>query len=206
MKNITMVMAVLGIVMAMALPSVAGQWTIPDIGIDMPVDYEVHMNQGVNVGTGAVDFIYVEGYEPFAVMVVNAGSPVDYVNVSYSRMNKELVIEATDAKATNNVIILVNKAFVDEFIATQENTNFSVSDAVNYEGLDNKFNDLEESSETIDGAYYVFMITGFSTQTITISSTSLFTPMNSTIILAVVVILVIAVYMVKKKNKDYKRK
>ena len=203
MKNITMVMAVLGIVMAMALPSVAGQWSPPEIEIDVPVDYKIHIDQGLNVGSGAVDFLYVEGYEPFAVMVVNAGSPVDYVNLSYSSMRKELVIEATDAKATNTVIILVNKAFVDEFIGTQENTNFTVSDSVNYEGLDNKFNDLDGSNETIDGGYYVFMITGFSTQTITIASTSFFTPMNTAIIIGLVVLIAIIVFRMKKK--DYKR-
>ena len=195
-----MVSTMLALVFCVLLSSsTLGQ--VPDLGIDIPVDYEQHIGSAQNVGTGAVDFIYVEGYEPFAVMVVNAASPVDSVVLDYSSMKKELTITATDAKATNNVIILVNKAFVDEFIGTQEKTNFTVSDAVNYEGLDNKYKDIEGAGSGIEGGYYVFKITGFSSQTITVSSTSLATPQNIMIISLIAIIIVGVVIFYNKSKK-----
>ncbi|MBS3781982.1 MAG: hypothetical protein KGY68_05175 [Candidatus Thermoplasmatota archaeon] len=129
-------------------------------------DGEAERNRAENASShGAATFLYVEDYEPWAALVINAGDPagVDAVTVSFE--NETLRIEATDSNDTNHVSILINKAFAEEYLAEAESDiEINVSDAVNYEGLDN-------SNESAGGrAMYVFHIEHFSTQTIEMSS------------------------------------
>ena len=124
--------------------------------------------QAINIGTGAADFLFVEGYTPWAALIINAGDPtgVDRVTATFDEDTETLTIEATDNNSTNRVTILVNKAFADEYIASSEGKlDISTSHAVNYEGL-------ETSNASAGGGVYVFHITGFSTQTITMSKAS----------------------------------
>jgi len=130
---------------------------------DPPVDNgEANRNRARNASRqGAATFLQVEDYEPWAALVINAGDPegVDLVTVSFE--NDTLIIEATDNNDTNHVNILINKAFADEYLAEAESDiEIEVSDAVNYEGLDNS------NASAGGGAMYVFHIEHFSTQTI----------------------------------------
>ncbi|MFW6048452.1 MAG: hypothetical protein ACOC87_04090, partial [Candidatus Natronoplasma sp.] len=133
--------------------------------IELPEQAENAVNRAENASSsGVATFLWVEGYEPWAALVVNAGDPrgVDEITVSFE--NDTLRIEATDENHTNHVTILVNKQFADDYLAESEgDIDINVSDAVNYEGL-------EESNETADeGAVYVFHIEHFSTQWIEMS-------------------------------------
>ncbi|MFO7991358.1 MAG: hypothetical protein R6U61_03570 [Thermoplasmata archaeon] len=128
---------------------------------------EGYVNQARNASSyGAATFLQVEGYTPWAALVINAGNPdgVDMVTVTFDDETDTLTIEAQDSNDTNHASIMVNKAFADEYIADSEgNLDISTSDAVNYEGLDN-------SNESAGGgAVYVFHIEHFSTQTVSMS-------------------------------------
>ncbi|MEF8873205.1 MAG: FixG Ig-like domain-containing protein, partial [Candidatus Thermoplasmatota archaeon] len=138
------------------------------IDFEPPVDQEdaeAFIGKAKNAAAfGAVTFLKVEGYEPWAALVVNAGDPrgVDAVTVSFE--DGTLIIEAEDENETNHVTILVNKAFADKYLGESEgDIEIEVSDAVNYEGLDNS------NASAGGGAMYVFHIEHFSTQTIEIS-------------------------------------
>ncbi len=136
-----------------------------DPPVDIPEKADAFLNRAENAASGAATFLKVEGYEPWAALVINAGDPegVDEVTVSFE--DDTLIIEATDDNDTNHVTILMNKAFADEYLAdAEDDLEIETSDAVNYEGLDN-------SNASAGGrAMYVFHIRHFSTQTIEVSS------------------------------------
>ncbi len=167
----------IGVIISMMVLSamlIAGTFTA--LGVDgilendfePPIDGgEAYMNQAQNAAAnGAATFLMVEGYEPWAALVINAGNPmgVDMVTVSFE--DGVLRIEATDSNSTNHASILINKGFADKYLADAEgDIDISTSDAVNYEGMDNS----NESAG--DGAVYVFHIDHFSTQWIEMSAT-----------------------------------
>ncbi|MEF8832978.1 MAG: hypothetical protein V5A66_05630, partial [Candidatus Thermoplasmatota archaeon] len=106
---------------------------------DPPVDDgEARENRAEDAAAnGSATFIKVEGYDPWAALVINAGDPagVDAVTVDFE--NNTLIIEATDSNETNHVSILINKAFADEHLAeAEDDLEINTSDAVNYDGLD----------------------------------------------------------------------
>ncbi|MFW5907923.1 MAG: hypothetical protein ACOC55_00870 [Candidatus Natronoplasma sp.] len=144
---------------------------------------------------GAVTFLRVEGYEPWAALVINAGDPagVDAVTVSFE--DGTLIIEAEDENDANSVTILVNKAFADEHIADSEgDLDIEVSDAVNYEGMENS------NASAGGGAVYVFHIEHFSTQTIEISEANAL-PFLGTPMLLLALAVPVAYYYYKKKDE-----
>ncbi len=147
---------------------------LPFMAQSQPVDFtppiedaEAFYDRAENASQGgAATFLRVEGYTPWAALVVNAGDPhgVDAVTVDFDDETDTLTIEATDSNSTNHVTILVNKAFADKYIADSEgDLEIDTSDAVNYEGMDNS----NESAG--EGAVYVFQIDHFSTQTLTMA-------------------------------------
>ena len=145
---------------------------------------------------GAATFLKVEGYEPWAALVINAGDPagVDAVTISFE--DGTLIIEAEDENDANSVTILVNKAFADEHIADSEgDLDIEVSDAVNYEGLDNS------NASAGGGAMYVFHIEHFSTQTIEISKASLIPFPGIPLILVSLAVPFACYYYYKKKDE-----
>ncbi|MBS3781931.1 MAG: hypothetical protein KGY68_04915 [Candidatus Thermoplasmatota archaeon] len=169
--------------------------------IDPPVnppnkEGEAFKNEAQNAASrGAATFLYVEGYEPWAALVINAGDPagVDAVTVSFE--DDTLIIEATDSNDTNHVTILVNKAFADEHLADSEgDLNIETSDAVNYDGLDNS------NASAGGGAMYVFHIEHFSTQTIEISQEDSI-PFLGTPMLLIAIAIPVAYYTLKKKRQ-----
>ncbi len=138
----------------------------PPNDFDPPVDGAgAYINEAENAAAhGASTFLKVEGYEPWAALVVNAGDPrgVDAVTVTFK--DGVLRIEATDSNSTNHVTILINKAFADRHLDDAEgNLDISISDAVNYEGLENS------NASAGHAAVYVFHIEHFSTQWIEIT-------------------------------------
>ncbi len=169
---------------------------------DLPVDREnaegaIDRAEGA-AAHGAATFLKVEGYEPWAALVINAGDPagVDAVTVSFE--DETLLIEATDNNDTNHVTILINKAFADEHLADSEgDLNIETSDAVNYEGLDNS------NASAGGGAMYVFHIEHFSTQTIEVSAVDDIPFLSTTILLVAIVAIAVPVayYTLKKKKR-----
>ncbi|MFW6375903.1 MAG: hypothetical protein ACOCZJ_01950, partial [Thermoplasmatota archaeon] len=144
---------------------------------------------------GAATFLRVEGYEPWAALVVNAGNPdgVDAVTVSFE--NDTLAIDAQDSNETNHVMILVNKEFADEHLADSEgDLDIETSDAVNYDGLD------ESNQSAGGGGMYVFHIEHFSTQTIEISAADDIPFVGAPLILIAAAIPVFY-YNIKKRKK-----
>ncbi|MFP4000553.1 MAG: hypothetical protein ACLFSM_04575 [Thermoplasmata archaeon] len=142
---------------------------------------------------GAATFLKVEGYEPWAALVINAGDPdgMDAVTVSFE--DETLRIEAEDSNSTNHVTILLNKDFADEHLADSEgDLDIETSDAVNFDGLDNS------NVSAGGGAMYVFQIDHFSTQWIEVSAQSLLPFMGVPLILLVIAVPA-AYYAVKKK-------
>lgn len=116
-------------------------------------------------GTGVATFVFTEGEEPWATLIVDAGSPdgIDRVTVTFSLETETLTIEAEDAEPTNEVTILVNKEFIDAHLESSQNGLIvEVSDAVNYFGL-------TVSAEAGGTEVYAFVITHFSVQTIKLS-------------------------------------
>ena len=174
--------------------------------IEMSVDYDpndfappvegaqAYRNQAKNAAAhGAVTFLKVEGYEPWAALVINAGDPrgVDRVTVSFE--NDVLRIEAQDSNTTNHVTILMNKAFADRHLADSEGgLNIETSDAVNYQGLDNS------NASAGNSAVYVFHIEHFSTQWIEVSAAS--TPAPGLIWMAVAAVIPMVYVGVRKKK------
>ncbi|MFO7792204.1 MAG: hypothetical protein R6W73_04370 [Candidatus Saliniplasma sp.] len=137
------------------------------VEIDPPVEGgEAFRNKAENAAAnGAATFLEVEGYEPWAALVINAGDPVGVDEVSVSFEDETLHIEATDSNSTNNVVVMMNKEFADEHLADAEgDLEIDTSDAVNYEGLENS------NTSAGGGAVYVFHIEHFSTQWIEISA------------------------------------
>ncbi len=153
--------------LALIFGSLASAQTEPPIELpSVPYDIESAIGVATNAGgTGVATFIFADGVEPWAVLVVKAGTPdgIDRVSVTFSMETKTVTIEAEDAESTNVVTILVNKAFIDDYIAGTENELSIVkSDAVNYRGM--------TASEDAGGAkVYVFVINHFSIQSIEIS-------------------------------------
>ncbi len=143
---------------------------------------------------GAATFLKVEGYEPWAALVVNAGDPagIDAVTVSFE--DDVLRIEATDSNSTNHVSILINKAFADEYLADSEgDLDISTSDAVNYEGIDNS------NASAGHGAVYVFHVEHFSTQWIEMTAEEEGIP-HPGLLFTVIAIGTAAIYYHKKKR------
>jgi len=158
---------------------------------------EAFRNRAENASSrGAATFLYVEDYEPWAALVINAGDPAGVDAVAVSFENETLRIEATDSNDTNHVTILINKAFADEHLADSEgNLNIETSDAVNYDGLD-------ESNASAGGrAMYVFHIEHFSTQWIEISEEDRIIPFLGTSMILVAVAVPVAYYTLKKKRQ-----
>ena len=165
---------------------------------DPPVDGgEAFRNKAENAAAhGAATFLKVEGYEPWAALVINAGDPagVDAVTVSFE--DETLRIEAQDENDTNHVTILINKAFADEHLADSEgDLNIETSDAVNYEGLDNS------NASAGGGAMYVFHIEHFSTQWIEISEEDRLILFLGTAMILVAIAVPVAYYTLKKKRQ-----
>jgi hypothetical protein len=158
-------------------------------------------------------FIYVNGYEPWAVKVTNAGNPdgVDLVTLDLDESSKILTITAQDSNTTNKATILVNKLFLDSYITNiTDNIEFTVSEAVNFNGLDTS-NESEEDPDV-----YVFHIKHFSTVRIIISSKGYLTPITSTtespslsfmgllgILVAVTIVVVAAIYMFRQEKRRW---
>ncbi len=144
---------------------------------------------------GASTFLKVEGYEPWAVLVINAGDPegVDAVTVAFE--DGTLIIEVEDDNDANHVTILVNKAFADQHIAdSEDDLDIEVSDAVNYQGLDNS------NASAGGGAMYVFHIEHFSTQWIEMSETRSI-PFVGIPTLLLILAVSVAYYAYKKKKQ-----
>lgn len=117
-------------------------------------------------GTGVATFLFAEDVEPWAALIVRAGTPdgIDRVTVTLSQEDRTVTIEAEDADHTNVVTILVNKAFIDAYIASSENDlSLEVSDAVNYQGM-------MASADAGGADVYVFVVMHFSVQSITLSA------------------------------------
>jgi len=137
------------------------------VDIDPPVEGgETFRNTAQNAASyGAASFIWVEDYEPWAALVINAGDPAGIDSVTVSFEDDTLRIEAQDSNSINHVTILINKAFADEHLADAEaDLEIETSDAVNYDGLDNS------NASAGGGAVYVFHIEHFSTQWIEMSA------------------------------------
>ena len=162
MKILT-VMAIAGLFLGLSTLPIAGQQNIGDEYVIPIAGAEGYVDSAPDTGTGAVDFLFVDGYNPWAVLVINAGDPdgVDMVTVSFDVETDTLTIEATDSNSTNFAAILVNKAFADKYIGeSEDDMDFELSDAVNYQGIDNS------NASAGGGAVYMFLIEHFSTQTI----------------------------------------
>ncbi len=169
----------------------------PPNDFDPPVDgSEAFKDSAENAAAyGVATFLKVEGYEPWAALVVNAGDPrgVDAVTVSFE--DGVLRIEATDSNTTNYVTILINKAFADQHLDDAEgNLDISVSDAVNYEGMDNS------NASAGHAAVYVFHIEHFNTQWIEITTEDEGIP-HPGIMVAMVAIGTAAIYHYKRRKK-----
>ncbi len=156
---------------------------------------QAYMDQAQNAAAhGASTFLKVEGYEPWAALVINAGDPtgVDMVTVSFD--DDVLRIEATDSNTTNYVTILINKAFADQHLADSEGSlDMSTSDAVNYEGMDNS----NESAG--NSAMYVFHIENFSTQWIEVTAES--TPAPGFVWMLLAVAVPVVFFSIRRKKR-----
>lgn len=178
------------------LPSVPGKDTESAIGT---------ANDAARIGVAT--FIFTDDIEPWAALVVNAGTPdgIDRVTVSLSTDTKALSIEAEDGVPTNLVTLLVNKDFIETYVESDESSlSIEVSEGVNYQGV--------TSSVDAGGAeVYVFVITHFSVQYIEISPTTSdigtilgadgLTAMGWALItLAVVIVLLAATVALRKRH------
>ncbi len=137
-----------------------------------PVPFDIETAIGLATGaggTGVATFLFAEDVEPWAALIVRAGTPdgIDRVTVTLSQEDRSVTIEAEDAEHTNVVTILVNKAFIDTYIASSENDlSIEVSDAVNYQGL-------TTSADAGGVNVYVFVIVHFSVQSLKLSAETL---------------------------------
>ena len=168
----------------------------PDNDFEPPVKGgRAFNNQAQNAAAnGAATFLRIEGYKPWAVLIINAGNPhgVDQVTASFE--NDTLIINAEDGNHSNHVTIIVNKDFADEYLAESENDlKFNLSDAVNYEGM------KEQNGSAGGNDVYVFHIEHFSTQTIEISSESSI-PFVSLPVIMIVSLIPVAIYSKLKKE------
>ncbi|MFO8109751.1 MAG: ice-binding family protein [Thermoplasmata archaeon] len=167
-----------------------------DPPFDPPVDGgEAYESRAENAASnGAATFLWVEGYQPWAALVINAGDPagIDAITVSFE--DETLTIEATDSNSTNHVTILINKAFADEHLADSEgDLNIETSDAVNYDGMD------ESNASVGGGGVYVFQVEEFSTQTIKMSAEDTEdTPFLGTLMLLIAMAISVAYYTMKR--------
>lgn len=167
----------------------------PDDDFEPPVeDGQAFTNKANNAAAnGAATFLRVEGYQPWAALVINAGDPdgVDAVTVDFD--DETLTIEATDSNSTNHVTILINKRFADEHLADSEgDLDIEVSDAVNYDGMNN-------TNDSAGGdSVYVFQIEEFSTQTIEISEKSL--PYPGLMLVFIAAAIPVTIYHIKNKE------
>jgi len=165
------------------------------IDIDPPVEGgETFRSKAQNAAShGAASFLWVEGYEPWAALVINAGDPRGVDTVTASFEDDTLRIEATDDNNTNHVSILINKEFADEHLADAEgDLDIEFSDAVNYQGLDNS------NASAGGGAVYVFHIEHFSTQWIEMSAEDSI-PFLGVPLLLLAGAVPVAIYTYKKK-------
>lgn len=157
--------------MALVFGGLASAQSHPTIDLPSIPGMDIESAIGIATGaggTGVATFVFADDVEPWAALVVNAGTPdgIDRVLVTFSMEDKTVTIEAEDEVSTNVVTILVNKAFIDDYIQSAESTlSIEVSEAVNYQGV--------TSSADAGGAMvYVFVITHFSVQSISISPTA----------------------------------
>lgn len=160
------------VALLLGLSFVAGLAAAPHPGppFDLPpVPFDVESAIGVATGaggTGAATFVFAEGADHWAALVVRAGSPdgVERVTVTFETETRTLTIQLEDSRPTNVASVLINEEFVATLIETaEEEVIIEVSQAVNYEGVG--------ASEDAGGAQvYVFAVTHFSVQTIRISS------------------------------------
>lgn len=198
MENLKVKFTVVALVLLMGIMPLATVSTAQaPIEFDPPAggdNAEGYVNEAQNAAAnGAVTFLRVEGYEPWAALVVNAGDPrgVDAVTASFE--DDTLTIEAQDSNSTNHVTILINKKFADEHLADSEgDIDIETSDAVNYEGM----NDSNESAG--GNAVYVFQISEFSTQTIKMSAESM--PFVGLPVILIASVIPVAYYAVKKRK------
>ncbi len=178
------------------IASSAVSYELPENDFEPPLDgAQAYMDQAENAAAhGAATFIKVDGYEPWAVLVINAGNPmgVDLVTVTFD--NGVLRIEATDSDSTNHATILMNKEFANQHLADAEgNLEIETSDAVNYRGLN------QSHPGAGNNAMYVFQIEHFSTQWIEISTKEAPFPGFAWVLLAAVVPVVF--FAVRKKER-----
>lgn len=110
--------------LAFIFGSLASAQVQPPIDLP-PVPYTIESAIGVATnagGTGIATFVFADGVEPWAALIVKAGTPdgIDSVTVTLSLETKTLSIQANDAEPSNVVTILVNKGFIDAHIAGAE--------------------------------------------------------------------------------------
>ncbi|NIN69504.1 MAG: hypothetical protein GTO63_33435 [Anaerolineae bacterium] len=141
----------------------------PEPPVELPpvpypdIEFAIGVATGAG-GTGVATFLFTEGRDPWAALVVEAGTPdgIDRVTVTFSMETKTLTIEAEDIEPTNEVSILVSKAFVVAFIESLEDgLVIEVSEAINYQGP-------TISADAGGAEVYVFVVTHFSLQSIRI--------------------------------------
>lgn len=145
---------------------------------------------------GLATFLGVQGYTPWAALVINAGNPagIDVVTVDFVEETETFTIKATDSDPTNYVTILINKAFADKYITDSEgDIEIETSDAVNYEGMDNS------NDSAGGGAVYVFQIEHFSTQSIILTTKE--APFPGLPIILMISAVPVAYYAYKKKRE-----
>lgn len=156
------------VTLALLLGGLVSAQTEPPVELP-PVPFDIESAIGLATdagGTGVATFLFAEGVEPWAALIVRAGSPdgIDRVSVTLSQESRTVTIEAEDADSTNVVTILVNEAFIDTYVATAEaDLSIEVSEAVNYDGI-------EASADAGGVEVYVFVVMHFSTQSITLSA------------------------------------
>lgn len=144
-----------------------GTTTAQQPPIDLPSQFQCAFGEATSLS--AVTFLCVEGYAPWAALIVEAGDPfgIDQATATFDGTTLRIEVTDSDEGVDPNVIILINKAFADDHLVEfGSDPAIQTSDAVNYEGL--------ESSHTqapggIGGPFYVFIISSFSTQFIEMS-------------------------------------
>lgn len=127
---------------------------------------EVYTERATEAGhVGFATFINAEGIDEWVALVFNAKSHdgVDRVSVALSHDSRTLTIEAEDAIHDNTATVLVNVEVVDEFVKGGDGgLVIEVSEGVQYMG--------PTLSDEVGGLnVYLFVLSHFSTQSITIS-------------------------------------
>ncbi len=171
------------------------QYQPPDF--DLPTGLECNiLGSATSIGPSAVTFLCVDGYSPWAAMVVEAGTPMGFDSIVISFDGNNLRIEVTDQQS-RAVTILVNKAFADQHLDSSEgNLDIRTSDAVNYEGLQDTVQGVPEG---IEGPFYVFIITSFSIRWVEMSEKLPILFIVGGVVAAVVVIGLVILMMKRRR-------